>query len=208
MATFTALCDLALQTPLGSVYGTGRPSDLTWLDVHPGHRFIQLLDVVEDDDWIAGLDEVHGLQQSLAARMGWPDPDAIFTAGADVDFGPLRAAMQLRRRKPSFHLSIENPATKDFRSEFGPIFRHPRTGTMVVPGDYDNKLSSVVNFALWRWRWQVMTEPSIDLDETVPDDIYDYTVFDNVGTKRHLLDILTSAVPEYRRENFTGLDER
>ena len=82
--TFMALSDLALMTPLASPYAALR-TDRRYRDVHPGYRFVALLELLPElgpfDD---GLDPFT-YQRAFSERLGWPDAREMLALGAAID---------------------------------------------------------------------------------------------------------------------------
>lgn len=192
--SFIALCDLALQTPIGSIYGKLRTPGCDYGDLHPGWRFVRLLDHMTDDDWIESLDDLPGLQKSLAARLGWPDPRMFQLIGSSSDQPAHAEAMRIRQREPAFHLFLADSASP-FLAEYGPLTRDPRTGE-IMPSLHDRvKLGPVVNYIMWRLTWQVMMGPRLDIDEALPEGIYGRKWFENIDTKQDLATLFFDAVP-------------
>ena len=200
--TFIALCDLALQTPIGSIYGKLRPPDCDYGDLHPGWRFLRLLDNITDDDWIDSLDDLPGLQKTLAARLGWPDPRKFQIIGSSSDQPAHAEAMRIRQREPAFHLFLQESSASAFLAEHGPLVRDPRTGE-ITPSLHDRvKLGPVINYIMWRLTWQVMMGPRLDVDEALPAGVYERRWFENIDTKQDLAALFFEAVPALNPENF------
>ena len=84
--TFAALCDLALFVPIGATYGRLRAKTATWLDLQPGSRFLEALDVVAKDDlWIPDIPgELKDLHNRICARLNWRPPDDFLSLGASL----------------------------------------------------------------------------------------------------------------------------
>lgn len=200
--TFVALCDLALQTPIGSIYGKLRPPDCDYGDLHPGWRFIRLLDSITDDDWIDSLDSLPGLQKILAARLGWPDPGKFQILGSSSDQRAHAEAMRIRQREPAFHLFLQESSASAFLAEHGPLVRDPRTGE-IMPSLHDQaRLGPVINYIMWRLTWQIMMGPRLDVDEALPEGVYGRQWFENIGTKQDLAALFFEAIPALNPERF------
>jgi hypothetical protein len=201
--TFIALCDLALHTPIGSIYGKLRPPDCDYGDLHPGYRFIRLLDVITGDEWIDSLDDLPGLQKTLSGRLGWPDPRLFQLIGAS---GPKRAAhtaaMRMRLTEPTFHVFLREQSASEFLAEYGPLVRDPRTGEIMPSLHGPGKLGPVINYIMWRITWQVMMGPRLDVDEALPEGIYGRRWWENIDTKDDLAKLFFEAVPAMSTEHF------
>jgi hypothetical protein len=200
--TFIALCDLALQTPIGSIYGKLRPPGCDYGDLHPGWRFFRLLDNITDDDWINSLDDLPGLQKTLAARLGWPDPRAFQILGSSSNQAAHAEAMRIRQQEPTFHLFLQEDSASAFLAEHGPLVRDPRTGE-IMPSLHDRaKLGPVINYIMWRLTWQVMMGPRLDVDEALPAGVYGRRWFENIDTKQDLATLFFETVPALNPKNF------
>jgi hypothetical protein len=204
--TFIALCDLALQTPIGSMYGKLRPPDCDYFDLHPGYRFMRLLDDITDDDWIDSLDGLPGLQKTLSARFGWPDPRLFALYGSTAEEPDAHSeAMRIRLREPTFHLFLQEESASEaseFLAAHGPLVRDPQTGE-VMPTLHDrSKLGPVVNYITWRLTWQVMMGPRLDVNEALPEGIYGRRWWKNIDTKDDLAKVFFRVVPALNPQNF------
>jgi hypothetical protein len=200
--TFVALCDLALQTPIGSSYGKLRPPDCDYGELHPGYRFIWLLDNLTDDDWIDSLDDLPGLQATMSARLHWPDPRLFQVHGSEADERDAHSeAMRMRLGEPTFHLFLQDSASA-FLSEYGPLVRDPRTGEIMPSLKGQGKLDTVINYIMWRLTWQVMMGPRLDVDEALPGGIYEGRWWENIDTKEDLANLFFEAVPALSPERF------
>lgn len=200
--TFVALCDLALQTPVGRIYGKLRPPASGYGDLHPGYRFVRLLDAITGDDWIDSLDDLTGLQKTMSSRLGWADPGLFQVHGsAAVRPDAHSAAMRIRLREPAFHLILQDSAS-EFLAEYGPLVRDPRTGEIMPTLQVGSRLATVINYILWRLTWQVMMGPRLDIDEALPEGIYECGWWDNISSKEDLARLFFDAVPLMRAEHF------
>jgi hypothetical protein len=194
--TFIALCDLALQCPIGSVYGRLRPPDCDYFDLHPGYRFSRLLGSMTEDDWIDSLDDFPALQRSMAARLGWPDPHLFQMYGSTtVEPDAHREAMRIRLTEPTFHLFLDERLAADFLAEYGPLVRNPRTGEIMPSLHGGAKLTPVINHIMWRLTWQIMMGPRLDIDEALPEGIYERRWFENIENKEDLAKLFFDAIP-------------
>lgn len=200
--TFIALCDLALQIPVGSVYGKLRPPHFDYGDLHPGYRFLRLLNTITEDDWIDSLDDLLGLQQTMSARLRWPDPRLFPLLGSGSDQPQHREAMRIRLSEPAFHLFLREESASTFLAEYGPLVRDPRTGE-IMPSLHDRaRLGPVINYILWQLTWQIMKGPRLDVDEALPEGIYGRRWFANIDTKEDLAALFFEAVPVLKPRNF------
>jgi hypothetical protein len=200
--TFIALCDLALQTPIGSIYGRLRTPECDYGDLHPGYRFIRLLDWISDDDWIDSLDDLPGMQQTMAARLGWADPHLFQLHGSAVDSGVHSEAMRIRLQEPTFHLFLQERTASSFLTQYGPLIRDPRTGRVMPTLSQLARLRPVVGFVLWRLTWQVMMGPQLDVDEALPEGIYGRLWWQNIDTKEDLAALVFDAHPALNPQHF------
>ena len=139
-ATYLTLADLALQTPLGRVYGTLRNESSTWPDVHPGLRFLRIVECFSrHETWIEDLADGETLATSIAAKLNWPSPSRFLATGANTAeerFARHREACEIRQSNyMAFYDSTafaesRNAEVHDFFNRHMPMTTHPELGTI------------------------------------------------------------------------------
>ena len=79
---------------------------MNWLDLHPGWRYVRLVNAIRDDEWLEGADEsVPRLQWKLSSRLGWPAPLRFLELGASL----ADATAQIGRHAAAVRLRLEEP---------------------------------------------------------------------------------------------------
>ncbi|MHC4475868.1 MAG: hypothetical protein ACYTEL_09485 [Planctomycetota bacterium] len=82
LLTFSAVCDLALSTPLSPVYRKFWQPSYSWTDFHPGWRFVRICALISKDPDRISLDgtdiDAFGRFADLICReFNWPTPVEI-----------------------------------------------------------------------------------------------------------------------------------
>ena len=147
--TCLALADLALFTPIGSIYSPLRRPESQWSDVHPGHRFLTGFRlVVESGRWISDLSESEALDDWVCERLGWVKPRRFLELGATLTHDRLarhRHACAIRLNEFAAPYLLDRPtsllAAERFFSDHMPIVQYPERGTVcpVPEGDETNR---------------------------------------------------------------------
>jgi hypothetical protein len=205
LATFALLVDLALYVPLGSVYSRLREDQMFWPDLHPGHRFERLLDAIDDDDWVDGIDERAPLiQRRLSQRLGWPHPDRFLERGASLKHGRKdharhAAACRVRLESPDRRILWHGGDVTLFMPDF--LSRHAPMQvidgvTCVVPGDtVDEMLDHVIPYAINQLSWMAMATGAVDFETLVPPGLVASRVFANVKSSDDFLNLIGGVLP-------------
>jgi hypothetical protein len=136
--TCLALADLALFSPIGAVYGILRTPDQSWLDLHPGFRFVRALNAVcELDAWLTDLEETEELANRVCDHLGWIRPSCFLKVGADLNFDQFMAhrdACRIRLGNFSAFLLLRRNGggawIPDFLDNHMPITAHPNQGVV------------------------------------------------------------------------------
>lgn len=161
------LADLSCFTPVGSIYGTLRPAMQEWSDIHPGHRFLQALDVtIGMDSWISTLDEAETLANQICDHLGWVRPRRFLEIGANLgsansNIAAHRYACRLRSEQYSTFLDTsrwKDSSVVDFIDAHMPM-SHTHDGGFVCPVPEDDPSAAVVrlrNYSVARLCWLVM----------------------------------------------------
>lgn len=102
--TFLALSDLALMTPAAPSFAGVRAERL-WRDVHPGYRFMQLMDLIPEAGHYDKETDPYDYQSRFCELLGWPDPREVLEHGARLGGDDHRTA----RRRKAFELKLTNP---------------------------------------------------------------------------------------------------
>lgn len=202
--TFLTIADLALYVPCGATYRSLRPESATWLDIHPGHRFNRLLEVLEEEDWIGAYDEhAPALQLRLSERLGWARPDAFLEVGAglrDDSAHGSRHAAACRQRLEWPNRGIMGPdgttaeQLAEFLVEFGPM-QVIDSSRCIVPGITGaEKLGRLIGYAMGQLNWMVMVNGVTSLERLAPPGIAENAsiAFESAGD---FVEVLRSQLP-------------
>lgn len=147
--TCLAIADLALFSPIGSIYKKIRKPHTYWKDIHPGHRFLAALAVVaQQGRWISELSEAEPLADAICEHLGWVRPRLFLELGAMQTHDRLarhRAACQLRLEHFAAPYQLDHPeigpAAGRLFSDHMPIVHYPGYGVVcpVPEGDTQNR---------------------------------------------------------------------
>jgi hypothetical protein len=174
--TIIALCDLALFTPVGPVYGRLRFGGTTWNDINPAMRYARALQVVESVGWIDDLaTELKPFQNEVCQFFGWPTPDQCLRLGATIEahlpvWERHRDACELRLRNPLAFLIIERSHFyDDFLDRHLPVFYHANVGEVVIRSWKESEsIELLINYFLSKWCWNLMIEGARDYATMLP----------------------------------------
>jgi hypothetical protein len=209
-ATFTALAELSLFTPIGAVYGRLREDQMTWLDIHPGWRMIQLIERLQPEAWLPPDGEGGAqLQRMLSRPLGWPDPDDFLEVGASLaadDAGRARHAAACRCRLEHDERRIgvvigDASELQEFFNIHGPILiRGNRTA--VIGEGIPEKTTRLVTYALASLSLMTMASDHVDQRKLVPPGLDPSLVLDPPGTVDQLLGVYRESFPFLARDAF------
>lgn len=215
--TLLAIGDLALFTPIGSIYGQLRTSETTWRDIHPGYRFLAALDLVAKQDlWISDLSHAEALGTFLSTELGWVPPRRFLELGVCLQHQELvrhRDACRMRLDtfaapyqfdKPertsemaqflAYHMPLTRSRDPDPEKEGGEIVMCP-----VPPGDREHRtaIRKLRDCYFTRLFWYGMREGwQGDLQcYLLPDDIDFAKYFDNIQSSADFIALVTEKYP-------------
>lgn len=214
-STFAALVELALFTPVGRVYGRFREDSMTWLDLHPGWRYIRLVNTLKDQDWIEGIDEAAPrLQWQLSRRLRWPAPDRFLELGAELSpvTGELtRHAAACRRRleEPDrlvYAVAMDADRVGEFLNSYGPILIR-ESSSAVIGSTVKERLQRLLSYALATVAWNVMRQGQLRREELFPPGLDFANVFDNIKSQEEFMPMLYEALPYLQDDAFCPVEE-
>lgn len=203
--TLLALCDLALFTPIGAIYGRLRPKKCTWGDIHPGYRFLLALDAVKvSEKWLEkGTHEKYReFQDRICYYFDWVKPADFIRLGSQLkrkEFMRHQRACLVRERfaNPFSDEMHCGPQQTALLSENGPLLyaswhgRHPQ----ILAGDQTKPLPKLLEYFLRSFCWRVMTYDAFRLQDCLPKNL-DYTMcFSNILTAGDFLKLLSEVDP-------------
>ncbi len=176
-ATFAVLADLALYCPVGSVYSKFRTDQMSWIDMHPGYRFIKLLEKMGNSDWIDDVSaDGRSLQANLSRWCGWKHPDLFLETGAMMS----GASTQDRHAKAcEIKLSRADRGIMWRDNNFIDILGQQMESTapvfledeflLHVQGDTANQRAQpLIEYAMHRLTDMVMKTGNVDLERLAP----------------------------------------
>ena len=158
-STCVALCDLAMFTPIGSVFSSLRTPDLCWEDIHPGHRFLRALAIVSQHDlWIGPHECPKEMGESVCQQLNWPCPERFVELGAkfpDRHREQHRDSFRLRQQDFSLFYLVNDKGAggglnqiRKFIDDYLPITKYP--GKTVVCGFSERRQSYASPFHYFR----------------------------------------------------------
>jgi hypothetical protein len=206
--TFWALCDLALFTPIGVVYGRLRPKNLNWYDIHPGWRFMNTFAQLSAVGWLNDLSDFVEFQTAICRRLRWPSPDKFIELGMQLtnsNFLMHRDACLMRKQHPCpyLHLDTKRDAMERFIADHMPIYQRAEPDRLTIASSNAREsIRVILNFFLPQYCWQVMTRDRLNLEEVLPKNLKVDTVFSNVSDKEALLDFIFGRVAAIAPRNF------
>ncbi len=103
-STFLALSDLALMTPAAPAFSRLRTERL-WTQVHPGYRFVDLLDLIPKVGHYDRQEDPFEYQAKFCRLLKWPDPREVLEHGAQLEGDDYRTV----RRREAFQLKLDSP---------------------------------------------------------------------------------------------------
>jgi hypothetical protein len=110
MATFFAICELALFVPLGPVYGRLRRDYVYWVDVQPGYRAVRAIQELKTFGLLSGFrDDLDNYQETVCRHFGWPTPKSFLRIGVGLKGGTLRQSYA--RHRDACELRLAEPWT-------------------------------------------------------------------------------------------------
>ncbi|MDB5388247.1 MAG: hypothetical protein JWM11_3893 [Planctomycetaceae bacterium] len=178
--TCLAIADLSCFTPIGAVYGPLRPAGQGWIDIHPGHRFLQALDVIIGRDfWISDLANAEGLEDHFCDQLGWVRPRRFLEIGSciaanDLTASAHRQACQVRLERFSAFMEVSRWGASpviEFIDAHMPMSHGLNTG-FVCPVPHDDPSVAVVrlrNYCVARFCWLVMkSNRTIHMTDLLP----------------------------------------
>lgn len=214
-ATFSILVDLALFVPMGGVYSGLRHDQMTWADLHPGYRFSQLLEALDADDWVDGVDESSPwLQVRLSRRLGWPSPDRFLERGASLSrqgrHGAHSAACERRLGLSDRGIQWADGnldlVVGEHLKHFGPM-QVLEDVRCVVPGDSGaERLDHVLAYALHQFGWMAMASGRIAIEELEPPMLSTSEVFDGVDSPEDFRSLLVGALPFLDEAHYVSVE--
>lgn len=212
-STFMAVGDLALSTPIGGVYGRLREDTMTWYDLHPGWRFIQLMHKLQPQDWLEDVNDAPGLQSSLSVRLGWPDPDRFRVLGsmlAPTTSGRARHSLACRMRLDAADRIIVTPSIdwerlKSFVVAHPPIFIRG-TDSRVPGASTNDRLRPLIEYALARFAWMAMRGGRLRWPDLFPANLDFTNIFDNIDSRDELIGLMYGIPPLYPDDAFCSAD--
>jgi len=210
--TCMVLADLALFTPVGAVYSRLRPPNSTWVDIHPGYRFLAALELVKRiDGWVGEFTEGEHLVTEICSRLGCPLPAAFLELGGSLRserFARHRDACRLRQSdlycfyRSSFYK--EDSRCTEFLEQHLPIVRHPAHPQTIVWPDNPNPI--IRDCFLARFCWYVMGgNTPLRQEMLLPDDIWYDQLYDNVSSRDEMIDLMLATRPWASMERFRWL---
>lgn len=214
VSTFMAIVDLALFTPVGRVYGRLRDDSMNWLDLHPGWRLEQILDVLQPDDWLEGDDDGRRLQSRLSMRLVWPPPDRFLELGSRLapathDLARHAAACRLRLDADD-RMIVDawfNPERLlPLLKEHYPVFIR-ESGTQRGGADIKTRLQPLMSYSVASFAWMVMRNGALDWPALFPPGLDFGTFFDNVHSYDDLIDMYRGGAPFYSDDAFCAASE-
>jgi hypothetical protein len=213
---FVVICDLALFTPIGPIYGTLRDqfplAARHWGQLHPGWRVLHAIRMAEDcaarmADLRTGIQFAH---QLLSDKFGWIEPDYFFEVASKT--APKNNWMQ--RHLQAMSLRAENPerffsyllredgsfeSITDYIQKFAPWMHIPwRYNGFIIKGPDDLLDRLIVYFRACALE-EIIWEPHFRELQTVPSDIQYQDYFSNLQSP--------AAVARLLRESLIGETE-
>lgn len=176
--TVIALCDLALFTPIGPVYGRLRRTGMSWSDLHPASRYFRALQITPAVGWIDDLSDASlaSFQNTICQALGWPTPEQCLRLGRLLD-GRLptwrrhRDACELRLESGVRFLIIERSGFYDqFLDTHMPLLYHALLGELAIRTSQSGQeaMELVIGHLLPRWCWARMLEGAVQLEAVLP----------------------------------------
>jgi hypothetical protein len=104
--TFQALADLSFYTPIGSPYGKLRKTN-RWNDIHPGHRFVQLIRRVKEVGPLKRSKEIDifDYQDRYCLALEWASPREFLRLGSQLEAVDFRS----RRHREACKMKLSHP---------------------------------------------------------------------------------------------------
>lgn len=220
LRTIAALCDLALFTPIGPLFGKLRGPGSDWTAVHPGYRFVESLNaVVRKEAWLESneQEEYRALQEEICRELRWPEPRQFVELGAtlrDPNFCRFQKACEIRGTFPNPFPYWEGnneeleSALKDLLTVDAPLIYAPtaRQFTLIEHSNTEAALGKVVTYFLETFYWKLMTSSRVDLMECLPQNVSYENFCDNIRSDQEMLATILEALPFLRAENLAPLN--
>ena len=156
MATFFAICELALYVPLGPVYGRLRHGDTYWVDIQPGYRAVRAISVSKKFGLLSGFrDDLDKYQEAICRRFGWPFPKSFLKIGICLKGKTLRQAYvrhrdacELRLAEPwAFIRSLaDSDAFESFFKKHHPMLSHDGE---ILGGNVESIIQQFASTVAW-----------------------------------------------------------
>lgn len=208
LLTFYALCDLALFTPVGALYGRLRQESFEWRDLHPASRFLKSLCCVAANKlWIDRLEDLKRLHCDIAKRLEWPSPVAFLELGANVTyphFSRHAEACSARLEEYGCFVDFESasqPKSLELFYKHRPLL-HWRGGTVPAAG----ATGGLIDYFLSRFSYQIMLGSPCDPHELLPPSFSFDSHWINIDDADSFLDIVWSSLPQLRKERFLPME--
>ena len=214
VSTFMAVGDLALSTPIGGVYGRLREDTMTWHDLHPGWRFVQLMDKLQPEDWVQDVEDAPRLQSRLSVNLGWPSPDRFRLLGTQLAPSTRTAARHVlacQMRLDADDRLIVTPSIdwgrlESFLVAYPPIYI--RGSDSRVPGATTReKLRPLTEYVLARFTWMTMREGRVHWPDLFPTNLDFTNIFANVNSRDELVAIMRGVPPLYPDDAFCSAED-
>jgi hypothetical protein len=217
--TFLALCDLSLFTPIGALYGVLRTEAMDWSDIHPGHRFQRLLQVVKEIGFLTELSSktLMGYQNLFCQRLGWPSPRKFVELGmflegdGELEYEHRRACMKRFADHGLYLRFMMDQMTREEINEELPFVYFP----LIKPGrgrellvvqhrfDVSEALRQMVGFFLPQWTEAVMKNRRLSYKNFLPEEL---TITEpatgKIWSQNQLIDLIADSIPILQPANF------
>jgi hypothetical protein len=210
--TFQALAELALFTPIGYYYSPLRTENMTWYDIHPGHRFLRALFLIaEFNIWIEPEQEITDYQNDLCEIMKWVKPSVFLEEAGKITVSELNF---YNRHKNFCLFKLENNISfMDFEknnrlsiddSHWVSVVEKNSPKLIIdnvlhLGNNVNDILEFLFNYLLTTFTESVMFEDKLDYDKMIP---HNMTLKQN---REEILRLLIDKIPEFRQERFISL---
>ena len=199
--TFIALCDLALFTPIGPLYGRLRRTEDHFETLNPADRLLAGIGASFELGFIENITtQLQAYQTAVCKILGWRTPDDFLRVGASLSpkiefWRAHRDACELRLSQSAAFLVVNDAEllVQDYITKHWPLTYSPNIDTTLVrPGH--SAIQSIVDFFLPEWGTAIMLSGIPKYRALLPTNFPYAEYFANVQDESQFLEI-------FRRDN-------
>lgn len=223
LATFLAVCDLSLFTPIGALYGVLRTDTMDWTDIHPGFRFRKALKAGGSIGFLTELssDKLLEYQEKICTLLGWPSPRKFVQLGMllkgdkELEYEHMIAALK-RFRDHSIYLrfmtdQLSEKEIQDLVPVHLPLIKPSRSDRLLVQShalDTQRAIDQMMSYFLPQWSDAVMVRDRLNYEDFLPGEL---TIWEPASSqflsKGRLMRIILEGLPCARPEKFVHFRE-